>query len=171
MFGRFCVFIALTIRGLTPIVLNHTGATNTSVVTNEWALAEIIRNPKIQRKIQEEINSVVGVDHNVEESDLSKLPYLMCVIKETFWLHPVGPFSIPKETMTDTKLAGYQIPKGTRVLINIFSLGRSAETWSEPLKFRGSRSPNFFRLKLLAVANIVRQVLQIERHFDLGRGL
>jgi len=118
------------------------GATDTSAVTNEWALADIIRNPEIQRKIQEEIDSVVGVDRNVEESDLSKLPYLMCVIKETFRLHPAGPFSIPRETMTDTKLAGYHIPKGTRVLINIFSLGRSAETWSEPLKFQPERWAN-----------------------------
>ncbi|KAG0605930.1 hypothetical protein M758_9G099200 [Ceratodon purpureus] len=118
------------------------GATDTSAVTNEWAMAEIIRSPRIQRKLQEEIDNVVGRDRNVTEADVSEFPYLMCVVKETFRLHPAGPFAIPRETMADTTLNGYHIPKGTRVLINIFSLGRSAETWTEPLKFQPERWEN-----------------------------
>lgn len=118
------------------------GATDTSAVTNEWAMAEIIRDPRIQRKLQEEIDGVVGRDRNVTESDLSAFPYLMCVVKETFRLHPAGPFAIPREAMADTSLNGYHIPKGTRVLINIFSLGRSAETWTEPLSFQPERWQN-----------------------------
>jgi cytochrome P450 len=115
------------------------GATDTSAVTNEWAMAEVIRNPAIQRKIQDEIDLVVGKDRLVGEEDLYKLPYLMCVVKETFRLHPAGPFSIPRMSMKDTKLMGYDIPKGTRVLINIHSLGRSKETWVQPLMFRPER--------------------------------
>lgn len=118
------------------------GATDTSAVTNEWAMAEVIRNPAIQRKIQDEIDLVVGKDRLVGEEDLYKLPYLMCVVKETFRLHPAGPFSIPRMSMKDTKIAGYDIPKGTRVLINIHSLGRSKETWAEPLTFRPERWAN-----------------------------
>lgn len=118
------------------------GATDTSAVTNEWAMAEIIRNPQIQRKLQEEIDSVVGLERNVEESDVSNFPYLMCVVKETFRLHPAGPFAIPRESMADTTLNGYLIPKGTRVLINIYSLGRSSETWVDPLIFQPERWAN-----------------------------
>ena len=98
-------------------------------------MMEIIRHPTVQRKIQEELDSVVGLDRNVEESDLSNLPYLMCVVKESFRLHPAAPFSIIRQSMVDTKLAGYHIPKGSRVLISYYSLGRSSETWSEPLEF------------------------------------
>lgn len=129
-----------TIKAITLDMM--AGATDTSAVTNEWAMAEIIRNTEIQRKLQEEIDSVVGLERNVQESDINKLPYLMCVVKETFRLHPAGPFAIPRETMADTKLSGYRIPKGTRVLINIFSLGRSSETWKDPLKFQPERWAN-----------------------------
>lgn len=115
------------------------GATDTSAVTNEWAMAEILRNPRIQRKLQEEIDSVVGRDRVVSEADVSAMPYLMCVVKETFRLHPAGPFAIPRESMADTTLDGYHVPKGTRLLINIFSLGRSGETWSDPLGFHPER--------------------------------
>lgn len=115
------------------------GATDTSAVTNEWAMAEIIRNPKIQSKIRDEIDAVVGLDRTVTEADVEKFPYLMCVVKETFRLHPAGPFSIPREAMEDTKVAGYDIPKGTRVLLNFYSLGRSERTWESPGEFRPER--------------------------------
>ena len=36
---------------------------------------------------------------------------------------------------------------------------------------RGQGQPKKNLLKILVVANYMRQVLQIERHFDLGRGL
>lgn len=115
------------------------GATDTSAVTNEWAMAEIIRNPKTQRKIQDEIDAVVGLQRTVTEADLPKFPYLMCVVKETFRLHPAGPFAIPRESMQDTKVAGYDIPQGTRVLLNFYSLGRSERIWEEPGEFRPER--------------------------------
>lgn len=51
-------------------------------------------------------------------------PNLMCVVKETFRSHSPGPFAIPRESMTDTTLDGCTIPRGTRVLINMFSLDR-----------------------------------------------
>lgn len=115
------------------------GATDTSAVTNEYALAEIIRHPEIQRKLHDEITSHVGLHRLVTEADLPHFPYLMQVVKETFRLHPAGPFAIPRETLAPTTLAGYHIPQGTRVLINIFSLGRSEETWKDPLEFRPER--------------------------------
>jgi len=116
--------------------------TDTSAVSNEWAMAEVIRNPEIQRKLHEEFDAVIGRDRNVEESDLFNLPYLMCVVKESMRMHAPAPFTIPREAMSDTTLNGYHIAKGTRVLINIFSLGRSEENWTDPLTFNPERWRN-----------------------------
>ncbi|KAJ0910809.1 putative cytochrome P450 [Helianthus annuus] len=69
-------------------------ATDTSAVTNEWAMAEVIKHPHVLRKIQEELDNVVGPDRMVSESDLSNLNYLRCVVRETFRMHPAGPFLI-----------------------------------------------------------------------------
>jgi coumaroylquinate(coumaroylshikimate) 3'-monooxygenase len=47
-------------------------------------MAEIVRNPRDQRKVQEEIDGMVGRSCNVTEADVARLPYLMWAVKETF---------------------------------------------------------------------------------------
>ena len=59
-------------------------ATDTSSVTNEWVMAEVIKNPHVLRRVQEELDAVIGRDRMVVESDLAHLPYLRCVVRESF---------------------------------------------------------------------------------------
>nr|AXS75226.1 cytochrome P450 703 [Brahea dulcis] len=114
-------------------------ATDTSSVTNEWAMAEAMKNPRVLRKVQEELDLVVGRDRMVCESDLAHLTYLRCVVRETFRMHPAGPFLIPHESIGPTKLMGYDIPAKTRVFINTHALGRNTRIWSDVDEFRPER--------------------------------
>ncbi|XP_030540913.2 cytochrome P450 703A2 [Rhodamnia argentea] len=114
-------------------------ATDTSAVTNEWAMAEVIRHPRVQRKIQEELDSVVGRERMVSEPDLVHLNYLRCVVRETFRMHPAGPFLIPHESVRDTTLNGYHIPARTRVFVNTHGLGRNPDVWDDVEDFRPER--------------------------------
>lgn len=114
-------------------------ATDTSAVTNEWAMTEVIRHPRVLRKIQEELDMVVGPSRMVVESDLPHLNYLRCVVRETFRMHPAGPFLIPHESLRDTTINGYHIPAGTRVFINTHGLGRNAGVWDDVEEFRPER--------------------------------
>ncbi|KAF6151066.1 hypothetical protein GIB67_042401 [Kingdonia uniflora] len=114
-------------------------ATDTSSVTNEWAMAEVIKHPRVLRKIQEELDSVVGPDRMVTESDLTQLNYLRCVVRETFRMHPAGPFLIPHESICATKINGYHIPANTRVFINTHALGRNTSIWDNIKEFRPER--------------------------------
>ncbi|KAK4746454.1 hypothetical protein SAY87_012766 [Trapa incisa] len=104
-------------------------ATDTSAVTNEWAMTEVIRHPRVLRKIQAELDSVVGPSRMVTESDLPQLTYLRCVVRETFRMHPAGPFLIPHESLRDTTVSGHHVPAGTRVFINTHALGRNPAVW------------------------------------------
>ncbi|XP_057531348.1 cytochrome P450 703A2 [Amaranthus tricolor] len=104
-------------------------ATDTSAVTNEWAMAEVIKHPRVLLKIQQELDVVVGPDRMVTESDLPHLNYLRCVVRETFRMHPAGPFLIPHESLRPTTINGYDIPQGTRVFINTHGLGRNPAVW------------------------------------------
>ena len=104
-------------------------ATDTSAVTNEWAMAEVIKHPRVLLKIQQELDVVVGPDRMVTESDLPHLIYLRCVVRETFRMHPAGPFLIPHESLRPTTINGYDIPQGTRVFINTHGLGRNPAVW------------------------------------------
>ncbi|KAF8379720.1 hypothetical protein HHK36_029166 [Tetracentron sinense] len=114
-------------------------ATDTSSVTNEWAMAEVIKHPRVLRKIQEELDSVVGPNRMVLESDLAHLNYLRCVVRETFRMHPAGPFLIPHESVRPTEINGYHIPAKTRVFINTHALGRNTRIWDYVDEFRPER--------------------------------
>ncbi|KAK6260538.1 Cytochrome P450 - like 7 [Theobroma cacao] len=114
-------------------------ATDTSAVTNEWAMAEVIKHPRVLRKIQEELDTVVGPNRMVNESDLPHLNYLRCVVRETFRMHPAGPFLIPHESLRATTINGYYIPAKTRVFINTHGLGRNTKIWDDVEVFRPER--------------------------------
>ncbi|OVA00032.1 Cytochrome P450 [Macleaya cordata] len=105
----------------------------------EWAMAEMINQPDILRKAVEEIDTVVGKDRLVQESDFSQLNYVKACVKEAFRLHPIAPFNLPHVSSSDTTVAGYFIPKGSHVLLSRIGLGRNPKVWDEPLKFKPER--------------------------------
>ncbi|KAG5056858.1 hypothetical protein JHK86_011854 [Glycine max] len=69
------------------------GGTDTSSNTIEFAMAEMMHNPETMKRVQEELEVVVGKDNMVEESHIHKLSYLQAVMKETLRLHPVLPLT------------------------------------------------------------------------------
>ncbi|XP_065864291.1 cytochrome P450 703A2 [Euphorbia lathyris] len=114
-------------------------ATDTSAVTNEWAMVEVIKHPHVLKKVQEELDNVVGSNRMVTESDLVHLNYLRCVVRETFRMHPAGPFLIPHESLRATTINGYHIPANTRIFINTHGLGRNPKVWDDVEEFRPER--------------------------------
>ncbi|XP_026411008.1 cytochrome P450 71A1-like [Papaver somniferum] len=75
------------------------GGVDTSAVTVSWAMTELIKNPEVMKKVQEEIRSYdLGMKGKVEESDLHQFIYLKMVITETMRLHPPGPLLLPRES-------------------------------------------------------------------------
>ncbi|GLJ45498.1 hypothetical protein SUGI_0958100 [Cryptomeria japonica] len=83
---------------------------DTSLITIEWAMTELLRNPKVMARAQQEIELQVWRDRIVRESDLVNLDYLRCVMKETFRLHPVGAFMVPHQSTEGCNVGGYYIP-------------------------------------------------------------
>ncbi|MBA0557684.1 hypothetical protein Golob_014734 [Gossypium lobatum] len=102
---------------------------DTSAATLEWALSELIRHPSVMLKFQQELESVIG-KRMVEENDLPKLEYLDMVVRETLRLHPVAPLLVPRESMEDIVIDGCYIPKKSRVLVNVWAIGRDPNVWS-----------------------------------------
>ena len=115
------------------------GGTDTSSITIEWALAELLANHDKLDRIQEELKKVVGNSRLVEISDIPKLPYLSAVVKETMRLHPVLPLLIPHEAIQSCTLDGYEILQGTQVFINVWAIGRAPEVWKNALIFQPER--------------------------------
>ncbi|OEL32947.1 Flavonoid 3'-monooxygenase [Dichanthelium oligosanthes] len=116
------------------------GGTDTSAVTTEWAISELIKNPKLLGKATEELDHVVGRERRlVAETDLPTLPYIEAILKETLRLHPVAPTLVPHVAREDACVDGYDIPAGTTAFINVWAIGRDPTLWDAPEEFRPER--------------------------------
>ncbi|KAL6576024.1 hypothetical protein OROHE_000495 [Orobanche hederae] len=111
---------------------------DTSAAAVEWALSEVIRHPPVMKKLQKELQENVGMNQMVEESHLSSLKYLNCVVKESMRVHPVGPLLI-HESMENCEVDGFHIPKRSRVLINVWAIARDPDAWKNPETFSPDR--------------------------------
>nr|QWK52445.1 cytochrome P450 76C2 [Isatis tinctoria] len=122
------------------LLLDLFGAgTDTNSSTVEWAMAELLRNPKTMVKAQAEIERVIGQKGVVEESDISEMPYLQAVVKETFRLHPAAPLLVPRKAESDVEVLGFMVPKDTQVLVNVWAIGRDPSVWENPTRFEPER--------------------------------
>ncbi|KAJ8900112.1 hypothetical protein K2173_024228 [Erythroxylum novogranatense] len=129
----------LTRENIKAFILDIFAAgTDTSAITVEWALAELINHPEIMKKAREEIEQVIGHSRLVEESDIPNLPFLQAITKETLRLHPTGPL-IVRESTQDCVIRGYEIPARTRLFVNVWAIGRDPSYWENPLEFYPER--------------------------------
>ncbi|KAJ6675733.1 hypothetical protein OIU85_011849 [Salix viminalis] len=114
-------------------------ASDTTAVTLTWALSLLVNNPDALKKAQLELDTHVGKERQVEESDVQNLVYLKAVLKETLRLYPAGPLLIPHEAIEDCTIDGYHVPRGTRLLVNLPKIHRDARVWSNPNEFDPER--------------------------------
>ncbi|KAF7133129.1 hypothetical protein RHSIM_Rhsim09G0024200 [Rhododendron simsii] len=115
------------------------GGTHTSAMTVEWAISELLKQPQLLQKATEELERVIGRDRWVQEDDIPNLPYIGAIVKETLRVHPVGTFLAPHLSTEDCKIAGFDIPRGTNVIVNIWSIGRDPRYWEAPEEFQPER--------------------------------
>ncbi|KAJ1297960.1 hypothetical protein BS78_01G418200 [Paspalum vaginatum] len=116
-----------------------TAGTDTSTVTVEWAMAELLQSPSSMAKARAELAQVMGSKQEIQESHIEQLKYLQAIVKETFRLHPAAPLLLPHQAETTTEIRGYMVPKGARVLVNLWAIGRDRQVWAEPEKFMPER--------------------------------
>ncbi|XP_035686377.1 cytochrome P450 2U1-like [Branchiostoma floridae] len=113
--------------------------TETTANTLRWGLLYLMTHPDVQTKVQAELDEVVGRDRPPAVSDKPNLPYTEATIMEMQRIRTVAPLSVPHCTTSDTALLGYDIPAGTDVLINLWSLHMDPGSWDNPDKFDPSR--------------------------------
>ncbi|XP_057950672.1 cytochrome P450 736A117-like isoform X1 [Malania oleifera] len=109
--------------------------TETTSVVLEWAMIELLRHPKMMKKVQKDIRVIAGSKAHITEDDTKEMHYLKAVIKETLRLHPPLPLLLPRESTKDIKILGYDVLGKTQVFINAWAIGRDPKSWEEAEEF------------------------------------
>ncbi|KAL5549252.1 hypothetical protein UlMin_004483 [Ulmus minor] len=119
-----------------------TAGVETTAIASEWLMTELVRNPRVMKKAQEEVRRVVGKKGRVDTNDINQMEYFKCVIKESLRLHPPAPLLVPRETSASVQIRGYHIPAKTTVIMNAWAIQRDPSIWERPDEFLPERFKN-----------------------------
>ncbi|XP_028799676.1 cytochrome P450 71D10-like [Neltuma alba] len=132
--------LPLTHKHIKAVILDMFIAGSESSSTSvEWAIAELMKNPKVREKAQAEVRRIYGEKGYVDESEIHQLKYLNSIVRETLRLHPPGVLLLPRENTERCVIDGYEIPEKTKVIINAWAIGRDSKFWDEAEIFKPER--------------------------------
>jgi len=104
-----------------------------------WAMSELVKNPQVMHKAQLEVRETFKGQDKINEGDLIKLRYLQLVIKETLRLHAPAPLLLPRECRESCQVMGYDVPKGTKLFVNVWAIARDTKLWHDAEEFKPER--------------------------------
>nr|XP_045008397.1 cytochrome P450 2D20-like [Jaculus jaculus]XP_045008398.1 cytochrome P450 2D20-like [Jaculus jaculus] len=107
----------------------------TTSTTLAWALLLMILHPDVQRRVQQEIDEVIGQARSPEMADQAHMPFTNAVIHEVQRFADIVPVNLPHLTTRDIEVQGFLIPKGTTLLTNLSSVLKDESVWEKPLRF------------------------------------
>ncbi|KAF5721646.1 oxidoreductase [Fusarium globosum] len=113
--------------------------TDTSGTTLLAFFAAMLLNPNVQKKAQEEIDSIIGDSRLPSISDKPNLPYITAIAQEVLRWHTLVPMGFPHMTTEDDTYRGYFIPKNTLLFPAVASLTHDPEVYHDPMKFKPER--------------------------------
>ncbi|XP_068896333.1 methyl farnesoate epoxidase-like [Tenebrio molitor] len=104
-----------------------------------FAVVYMIEFPEIQKKVQNEMDDIVGRNRWPTLQDRIKLKYTESVLMEIQRRANIPPLGIAHRAKCDTHLLGYSIPEGTIILTSLYSVHMDQKFWKDPLAFRPER--------------------------------
>ncbi|KAF3677899.1 Cytochrome [Capsicum annuum] len=179
--------VPITTDTIKAIILEtFIAGTDTSSTALEWAMAELMKNPKVLEQAQAEVRQAFKGKSMITESEVQQLDYLRLVIKETLRLHAPVPLLVPRVARQRCELGGYEIQANTRLMVNAWAICRDPKYWEnaecfEPERHRNStldfKGNNFEFIPfgagrracpgiLFGISNLELPLAQLLFHFD-----
>lgn len=106
----------------------------TTSVSLTWTLYELARHPDIVKQIREETRMVIKDLSEMTWSKLAEMKFLGNVIKESLRLHSPAAMAVRVAKESDV-IGGYEIPKGTTVMLGFDAVHLSSKFWKDPHAF------------------------------------
>jgi isoflavone 2'-hydroxylase len=113
--------------------------TDTSIVTLEWAMSNLLNHPDVLKKAKDDLDSKIGQENLINEPDISKLCYLQNIILKTPRLYPATPLLVPHMSSDDCTIGGYNVPHDTILLVNAWAIHRDPRVWDDATSFKLER--------------------------------
>ncbi|KAJ9169337.1 hypothetical protein P3X46_017541 [Hevea brasiliensis] len=114
--------------------------TDTVAILLEWIMARIVMHQEIQAKAQQELDTCIGFNRQVQDSDIPNLPYLQAIVKEVLRMHPPGPLlSWARLAVEDVHVDKVFIPAGTTAMVNMWAITHDPSIWKNPWEFNPNR--------------------------------
>ncbi|XP_072035329.1 cytochrome P450 2U1-like [Amphiura filiformis] len=122
-------------------IMFFAGADTTSTIL-DWCCLYMMAYSDIQKKIQDEMDSVVGRNRLPQLSDQAQMPLTRATISEVQRHVTMFPLSDFHTASAETTLRGYRIPKGATIVSNIYAVMRDPVAFPEPGRFNPERFIN-----------------------------
>jgi len=123
-----CIIADLMIAGM-----------ETTVTTLRWAVLAMMKYPRVQRKVCEEIDATIGRERTPTMGDRQSMPYIVATLNEVQRWGNILPINLFHTNETDVQIGGYNIPKNTTVVPQISVLSIDPKIFPEPEEFRPER--------------------------------
>ncbi|XP_033626927.1 cytochrome P450 2J6-like [Asterias rubens] len=131
---------AIKIENLRPVVGDlFVAGSETTNTTLRWSMLYMMAYPDVQHRVQKELDDVTLGNRLPKTTDKPKLPYTEAVLCEIQRCSTIVPLAVPHYSSEDTTLSGFNIPKGTIVISNLWHQHHDPLVWEQPDKFLPER--------------------------------
>ncbi|XP_024947074.1 probable cytochrome P450 304a1 isoform X2 [Cephus cinctus] len=124
---------------LTDFMFPSLSALPSSIAT---CIKYMMHFPEVKKKVQDEIDSIVGPDRLPILEDRKMLPYTEATIRELLRYETSTPLGVPHVATENTLFCGYSVPANTIMLTNLAAMHHEPELWGDPYRFRPERFLN-----------------------------
>ncbi|KAL5521414.1 hypothetical protein ACEPAG_9340 [Sanghuangporus baumii] len=117
----------------------YNGGTDTTRTAITMFFLMMVFNQDIQKRAQNEIDSLIGVDRLPLPKDRANLPYIDCILKEVLRFHPPAPLGFPHASIQTDGYCGWTIPARSMIMPNVWHMMRDVNAFPNPEKFDPDR--------------------------------
>ncbi|XP_076603334.1 sterol 26-hydroxylase, mitochondrial [Chaetodon auriga] len=104
-----------------------------------WTLHLLSLYPQSQDRLYEEVSTLVPEARVPSAAEVSQMPYLRAVVKESLRMYPVVPLNGRVVIDKDVMIGGYQFPKKTAFTFSHYAISHDEDTFPEPFTFKPER--------------------------------